>query len=123
MLVVPVLTAGVALRLNFTGDPGDGTRTRGRDAIWLGHAWVDGRKKDADLAAFAARIKGTGIKDLYVHAGPLEHDGTLPDSSYPRAHWVVDAVHRTMPSSDAAISRAYPCRRAARSMPRMIWSE
>ncbi len=27
------------------------------------------------------------------------------------------------PSSDAAISSAYPCRRAARSMPRMIWSE
>lgn len=97
VLVVPVLTAGVALRLNFTGDPGDGTRTRGRDAIWLGHAWVDGRKQDADLAAFAARIKGTGIKDLYVHAGPLEHDGTLPASRYPRAHWLIEAVRRTMP--------------------------
>lgn len=97
VIVVPVLTAGVALRLNYTGDPGDGTRTRGRDAIWLGHAWVDGRKKDADLAAFAARIKGTGIKDLYVHAGPLEHDGTLPAARYPRAHWLIDAVHRTMP--------------------------
>ncbi|MFE5090393.1 hypothetical protein ACFRCI_08320 [Streptomyces sp. NPDC056638] len=97
VIVVPVLTAGAALRLNCSGDPGDGTRTRGHDAIWLGHAWVDGRKDDADLTAFAARIKGTGIKDLYVHAGPLEHDGTLPATRYPRARWLLDAVHRTLP--------------------------
>ncbi|WP_434596009.1 hypothetical protein [Streptomyces sp. A5-4] len=97
LLVVPLLTAGVSLRLNYAGHYEDGTRTRGRDAIWLGHAWVDGRRKDADLSAFAARIKGTGIKDLYVHAGPLEHNGTLPASAYPRARWLVDAVHREMP--------------------------
>ncbi|MFF8615117.1 hypothetical protein [Streptomyces sp. NPDC015350] len=97
VIVVPVLAAGTALRLNYTGDPGDGTRTRGRDAIWLGHAWVDGRKDDADLAAFADRIAGTGIKDLYVHAGPLEHDGTLPAGRHPRARWLIDAVHRTLP--------------------------
>jgi len=97
LLVVPVLAAGTALRLNYTGELREGTKTRGKDAIWLGHAWVDGRKKDADLTAFAARIKGTGIRDLYVHAGPLEHDGTLPADRYPRARWLVDGVHRTMP--------------------------
>ena len=97
LLVVPVLAAGTALRLNYTGELREGTTTRGKDAIWLGHAWVDGRKKDADLTAFAARIKGTGIRDLYVHAGPLEHDGTLPADRYPRARWLVDGVHRTMP--------------------------
>ncbi|MFI8825885.1 hypothetical protein [Streptomyces sp. NPDC053431] len=96
-LVVPVLAAGTALRLNYTGELREGTRTRGKDAIWLGHAWVDGRKKEADVAAFAERIKGTGIRDLYVHAGPLEHDGTLPAARHPRARWLVDAVHRTMP--------------------------
>ncbi|MFE4591722.1 glycoside hydrolase family 18 protein [Streptomyces laurentii] len=97
VLLVPVLVAGTALRLNYTGDVRAGTTSRGKDAIWLGHAWVDGRKKDADLAAFAARIKGTGIRDLYVHAGPLEHDGTLPADRHPRARWLTDAVHRTMP--------------------------
>ncbi|WP_024756479.1 membrane protein [Streptomyces exfoliatus] len=96
-LVLPLLTGAVALRLNFTGDVREDARTRGKDAVWLGHAWVDGRKKDADLAAFAARIKGTGIRDLYVHAGPLRHDGTLPAAKYPRAKWLIDAVHRTMP--------------------------
>ncbi|WP_041984905.1 glycosyl hydrolase family 18 protein [Streptomyces sp. AcH 505] len=97
VIVVPLLSAAAALRMNYAGDLQDGTRTRGRDAIWLGHAWVDGRKKDADLAAFARRIDGTGIKDLYVHAGPLEHDGTLPADRYARAGWLIAAVHRTMP--------------------------
>ncbi|MET8508597.1 hypothetical protein ABZV60_28755 [Streptomyces sp. NPDC004787] len=97
VLVVPVLVAGAALRLTYTGEPRQDAKSRGKDAIWLGHAWVDGRKKDADLAAFAARIKGTGIRDLYVHAGPLEHDGTLPAARHSRARWLVDGVHRTMP--------------------------
>ncbi|MFD3661720.1 hypothetical protein ACFWVF_14175 [Streptomyces sp. NPDC058659] len=97
LLVVPLLTGAIALRLTYTGDVREDARTRGKDAIWLGHAWVDGRKQDADLAAFAERIKGTGIRDLYVHAGPLRHDGTLPAAKYPRAKWLIDAVHRTMP--------------------------
>ncbi|MFD7813723.1 hypothetical protein ACFV6E_12360 [Streptomyces sp. NPDC059785] len=96
-LVLPVLGAEIALRVNYTGDPADGTYTRGRDAIWLGHAWVDGRKKDADVAALARELKTTGIRDLYVHAGPLEHDGTLPASAYPKAGWLVKAVHRELP--------------------------
>ncbi|MFE6849201.1 hypothetical protein ACFVDH_00210 [Streptomyces sp. NPDC057674] len=97
VLVVPPLFGALALRVNYAGDLRGDAKTRDRDAVWLGHAWVDGRKKDADLAAFAARIKDTGIRDLYVHAGPLEHDGTLPAAAYPRAKWFVDAVHRTMP--------------------------
>ncbi|MCT7352181.1 hypothetical protein N4P33_08330 [Streptomyces sp. 15-116A] len=97
LLLVPLLAVETALWFNSTGDPADGTRTRNRDALWLGHAWVDGRKKDADVAALARRLSDTGIRDLYVHAGPLEHDGTLPESAYPRARWFIDAVHRELP--------------------------
>jgi hypothetical protein len=100
VLLVPVLgvlAALTALRLNYTGDPADGTHTRDRDALWLGHAWVDGRKKDADVTALAGRLRGTGIRDLYVHSGPLEHDGTLPKPAYPRARWFIDAVHERIP--------------------------
>jgi hypothetical protein len=96
-LVLPVLAAQTALRVNYTGDPADGTHTRGKDAIWLGHAWVDGRKKDADVTALARRLETTGIRDLYVHSGPLEHDGTLPESRYPRARWFVDAMRDAAP--------------------------
>ncbi|MEU3185221.1 hypothetical protein ABZ707_13610 [Streptomyces sp. NPDC006923] len=97
LLVVPAVTGAVALRVTYTGGIQDGTQTRGRDAIWLGHAWVDGRKKDADLDAFARRIRGTGIRDLYVHTGPLEHDGTLPAARHPGARRLIDAVHREIP--------------------------
>ncbi|GGL77488.1 hypothetical protein GCM10010129_21510 [Streptomyces fumigatiscleroticus] len=97
VLLVPLVTAETALRVNYTGDPADGTYTRNRDAIWLGHAWVDGRKDDKDVAALARRLRSTGIHDLYVHSGPLEHDGTLPASAYPRARWFLDAVHRELP--------------------------
>ncbi|WP_406219637.1 hypothetical protein [Streptomyces canus] len=97
VLLLPLLTVAVALRLNYAGDPADGTRTRGKDAIWLGHAWVDGRKTDADVTALARRLRDTGIRDLYVHAGPLEHDGTLPGSAYPKARWLIGAVHKAAP--------------------------
>ncbi|MEU0410846.1 hypothetical protein ABZ307_23940 [Streptomyces griseorubiginosus] len=97
VVLVPLLTAAVALRLNYAGDPADGTHTRGKDAIWLGHAWVDGRKTDADVTALARRLRNTGIRDLYVHAGPLEHDGTLPASAYPKARWLIGAVHEAAP--------------------------
>ncbi|WP_369233496.1 hypothetical protein AB5J56_16530 [Streptomyces sp. R21] len=97
VLIVPLLAAGIALRVNYAGDPGPGTHTRNRDAFWLGHAWVDGRKRDADVKALAERLRSTGIRDLYVHAGPLEHDGTLPKSDYPRARWFISAVREELP--------------------------
>ncbi|MDH6220138.1 hypothetical protein [Streptomyces pseudovenezuelae] len=96
-LLLPVLAAATALRLNYTGDPAPGTYTRNRDAIWLGHAWVDGRKTDADVTALARRLETTGIRDLYVHAGPLEHDGTLSNSAYPKARWLIRAMHAAAP--------------------------
>ncbi|MFG2604432.1 hypothetical protein ACGFT2_12895 [Streptomyces sp. NPDC048514] len=97
LLLLPLLTAETALRLNYTGDPAPGTRTRHQDALWLGHAWVDGRKGDKDVEALARRLRGTGIRDLYVHSGPLEHDGTLPGSAYPKARRLIAAVHRELP--------------------------
>ncbi|WP_432117166.1 hypothetical protein [Streptomyces sp. bgisy032] len=97
LLLVPPLSALAALRVNYLGDPVDGTYTRHRDALWLGHAWVDGRKKDADVTALARRLRGTGVRDLYVHSGPLEHDGTLPESVRPPARWFLDAVHDKLP--------------------------
>lgn len=97
-LLASTLATAVALRLNYAGDPASGTYTRNRDALWLGHAWVDGGKRNTDLDALARRLRGTGIHDLYVHAGPLEHDGTLPKSAYRNARWLINAVHRELPA-------------------------
>ncbi|WFB06111.1 glycoside hydrolase family 18 protein [Streptomyces sp. LX-29] len=96
-LTVPVISAGIALRLLYAGDYQPGTLTRGRDAAWLGHAWLDGRKDERDLTALARRVRGTGIRDLYVHAGPLEHDGSLPAARYRGSDWFLAAVRRELP--------------------------
>ncbi|CAM2897903.1 hypothetical protein ACH4LN_11150 [Streptomyces albus] len=97
LVLLPVAGAATALRLAYAGDPSAEARTRGRDALWLGHAWVDGRRDAADLRALKRRMAGTGIRDLYVHTGPLEHDGSLPAARFPRAHWLLRAVERELP--------------------------
>ncbi|MFJ6213567.1 hypothetical protein ACIQGZ_09575 [Streptomyces sp. NPDC092296] len=96
-LLTPVATAALALRLAYAGEPRADARSRGRDALWLGHAWVDGRKGEADVAALAASLRSTGIRDLYVHAGPLEHDGTLHADLHPQAARLVEQLHRAAP--------------------------
>nr|WP_247745303.1 glycosyl hydrolase family 18 protein [Streptomyces oryzae] len=97
VVVLPVTGAATALRVSYAGDPHADARTRGRDALWLGHAWVDGRRGEDDLKALKRRLAGTGIRDLYVHAGPLEHDGSLPAKRYPHAKWLLGAVERELP--------------------------
>jgi hypothetical protein len=101
LLVVPVPLGlhAASLRISYAGEPSSAARSRGHDAIWLGHAWVDGRKTPADVTALAKQFEGSGIRDLYVHTGPLEHDGSLPLATVaPKAAWFVDAVHRAMPN-------------------------
>jgi hypothetical protein len=49
------------------------------------------------VTALAARLRGTGIRDLFVHVGPLAADGTLDPALRPRARWLVGAVHQALP--------------------------
>ncbi|MFE3449160.1 hypothetical protein ACFXJ8_09515 [Nonomuraea sp. NPDC059194] len=75
----------VALRLQFTGAPEAWAKSTGNDALWLGHAWVDGRRTERDVKAMAVRLRATGIRDVYVHSGPFEWDGTLDPAKHPNA--------------------------------------
>jgi hypothetical protein len=84
VLALGLIAAG-ALRLQFTGSPAAWARTTGHDALWMGHAWVDGRKTAADVDALAVRLRQSGIRDVYVHSGPFDADGTLPAGKYPNA--------------------------------------
>ncbi|MEZ0067404.1 hypothetical protein ABIA32_003417 [Streptacidiphilus sp. MAP12-20] len=105
-MAVPALAVGVAL-LPFgglwaanAGTPAN-VRTQGRDAVWLGHAWVDGRKTEADAVALLARLGGAGaghgVRDIYVHVGPTRDDGSLDASLHPRATWAIATFHRLAP--------------------------
>ncbi len=84
-LLVLASLAAIALRLQFTGTPAAWAKTSGHDALWLGHAWVDGRKTRSDVEALAVRLRATGIRDVYVHSGPFDYDGTLSPAKYPNA--------------------------------------
>ncbi|WP_232248525.1 glycoside hydrolase family 18 protein [Streptacidiphilus rugosus] len=105
-ITVPALAVAVALLplgglwAADLGTPAD-VRTRGHDAVWLGHAWVDGRKSEADAVALLARLGGAGtghgVRDIYVHVGPTGDDGSLDASLHPRAAWAIATFHRLAP--------------------------
>ena len=87
-LVVMVALLGLlagALRLQFTGAPAAWAKSTGNDALWLGHAWVDGRRTEKDVQQLAVRLRATGIKDLYLHSGPFTWDGHLDPTKYANA--------------------------------------
>jgi hypothetical protein len=105
-LAVPLLTVGVALLpLGQLQAADAGTeaavRSQGRDAVWLGHAWVDGHKGESDAKALLRELGGAGrshgVRDLYVHVGPTAADGSLDPARYPRAAWVIATFHRLAP--------------------------
>lgn len=99
LVPAPLGAYAVSLRLQYAGEPAAEARTRNHDALWLGHAWVDGRKTSTDVTALAKQLESTGIRDLYVHAGPLEHDGSLPLAKVsPKARWFVDAMKAAAPA-------------------------
>jgi hypothetical protein len=99
LVPAPLGAYAVYLRVQYAGEPSAEARTRNNDALWLGHAWVEGRKTEADVTALAKQLQGTGIRDLYVHAGPLEHDGTLSLASVsPKARWFTTAMRAAAPA-------------------------
>jgi hypothetical protein len=96
--VVLVVGAGLlALVVENSGTPSPAAHGTGHDAEWLGHAWVDGRKGQSDVDALAIQLRGTGIHDLFVHAGPFSDDGTLDPALRPRARWLTQALHAALP--------------------------
>lgn len=87
----------VALSAEYAGTPSASARGTGHDAEWLGHAWVDGRKTQSDVDALVAQVRTTGIRDLFVHTGPFNDDGTLDPGLRPQGRWFVEAVHQALP--------------------------
>lgn len=97
-LLAPPAVFAAVLVVSYSGDIAEHARTRGRDALWLGHAWVDGRRTAADIATLSERLRSTGIRDVYVHIGPLSDDGTLDATRYPAATGFLSVLHEAAPS-------------------------
>jgi hypothetical protein len=100
LLVIPLLGLTALLTKLWVAGSGDvpaAARSSGNDAMWLGHAWVDGRKTQSDVDNLASQLKQSGIRDLFVHSGPISPDGTVDPSLRPRAKWLTEAMDRAVP--------------------------
>jgi hypothetical protein len=80
-----------------SGQPPARIAATGGDGLWIGHMWVDGREGEANVAELAATARADGIKDIFVHDGPLNDDGTLPLQLDQKAAWLVATLHKLAP--------------------------
>ena len=106
--VVVVLCAAVALALAGAlllrhqavagPPPPPDVRSQGRDALWLGHRWVDGRATAPDRSLLVERLRDSGVADVYVHVGPLADDGTLDPGLAPDLRGFLAWLHRELPA-------------------------
>ncbi|PRY02679.1 glycoside hydrolase family 18 protein [Allonocardiopsis opalescens] len=96
-VLVVAVAGGVLIQMQFTGEPTEWARSNGGNALWMGHAWVDGRNGQAELDALAPRISAGQISDVYVHVGPLELDGSLDAGLYPGAEDFLRRFREALP--------------------------
>ncbi len=87
-LVIPV---GLGILTSLAWDPyprSDSSFDRKNNGVWIGHKWYTGRNvrtgipvEDEELAHLRHRLTRHGIRDLFVHVGPLQADGSVHDDA------------------------------------------
>lgn len=101
LLLTLVASAGAGyvyhrLTATITNYPGSHFN-HGQNAVWLEHAWAGQYHTSEEYDALAAQLKREQITYVYAHVGPLDSNGTIPES---RALWAVDladALHARAP--------------------------
>jgi hypothetical protein len=65
---------------------------RGLNGLWVGHQWYTGKRVrtgailgPAERQALVSLLKRRGLKWVFVHAGPINEDGTITDAPSPFA--------------------------------------
>lgn len=98
--LLPVMLGAASLGVlaaQGTGTPPATIKADGWDGLWLGHAWVSGDRTDTNLARLARRLRANGIRDVFVHTGPLKGDGSLDPALAPTASWLIAGLHKRVP--------------------------
>ncbi|TAK60494.1 MAG: hypothetical protein EPO22_09225 [Dehalococcoidia bacterium] len=78
-------------------DPSEGQRSRGVNALWAAHTWAGDPHTDDEYRGFAELLRGHEISDVFVHAGPFEGDGSVPDERIAHAREFTSAMARYAP--------------------------
>lgn len=98
LLACQAVAAGLAgLLAEDAGPVATVVPASGDDGLWLGRGWAGGQRTPADLTALIARLRQAGMRDLFIHVGPLSADGSLNPALRPRARWLLVGLHRRLP--------------------------
>ncbi len=117
-MAIVLLVGGFLLGHQASGRAAAWAKSSGQDALWLGHGWLAGPGAGAGgaggrsgsggrdsyggdsgggLAALTARIRGSGVSDVYVLAGQLSAGGQLDPSQYSGAAAFLRSFHAALP--------------------------
>lgn len=77
--------------------PGDDQRSRGVNALWAAHTWVGDDHSESEYQEFARLLVRNEMSDVFVHAGPLKGDGSVPAERIEHAGAFIDAMDRYAP--------------------------
>ena len=118
---IVLFVGGFLLGHQASGPAAAWAKSSGQDALWLDHGWLAGPGAGAGgaaggsgsggrdsygggggdggggLAALTARIRGSGVSDVYVLAGQLSGDGQLDPSQYAGAAAFLRSFHAALP--------------------------
>jgi hypothetical protein len=121
---IVLFVGGFLLGHQASGPAAAWAKSSGQDALWLGHGWLAGPDAGAGgagagsgsggrdsyggnggnggnggggLAALTARIRGSGVSDVYVLAGQLSAGGQLDPSQYAGAAAFLRSFHAALP--------------------------
>ncbi len=70
---------------------------RSMNGVWLEHEWIDREKTAADFDRLLRDFHRAGIRFVYVHVGPLERNGEIPNFRYPAADFFVSQMRARDP--------------------------
>ena len=118
---IVLFVGGFLLGHQASGPAAAWAKSSGQDALWLDHGWLAGPGAGAGgaaggsgsggrdsygggggdggggLAALTARIRGSGVSDVYVLAGQLSAGGQLDPSQYAGAAAFLRSFHAALP--------------------------
>jgi len=70
---------------------------RNENAMWLRHSWVDTDQSWESIADMVHGLEKHGIKSAYVHSGPIDPNGMVPDYRYVYAKQFLDRAKAINP--------------------------
>ena len=118
---IVLFVGGFLIGHQASGPTAAWAKSSGQDALWLGHGWLagpgagaggagggsgsggrdsyggDGGDDGGGLAALTARIRGSGVSDVYVLAGQVSAGGQLDPSQYAGAAAFLRSFHAALP--------------------------